>query len=121
MGVRGSVAIERGERFAERLAALLGDLALRVVDEEQLDVARTLIVAPRFSSDAPALLAQRLGAPLENLAPIDLDGDPHSSTLALAWHAATAHGMVERFDRALFLLGGAGLTAAAAAYTVPRA
>ncbi|WP_162958176.1 hypothetical protein [Nocardia yunnanensis] len=91
--------------------------ALEVADAP-LD--RVVLICGRPVADFPDRLAQRLGIPPTAVSADDTPGDAHTSALPVAYLAARDSGMLDRADVALFVAAGAGPSAAAIAYRLPK-
>lgn len=93
--------------------------------EEALEVAevaldRIVLICGRPVADFPALLARRLGIAPEAVVADDTESDAHTSALPAAYLAARDCGKLDRADVALFVAAGAGPSAAAIAYRLPK-
>ncbi|WP_433591977.1 hypothetical protein [Nocardia sp. CA-145437] len=91
--------------------------ALEVADAP-LD--RTMLICGRPTPDFPARLAERLGLAPGAVSADDTDGDAHTSALPVAFLAARDSGGLDHADVALFVAAGAGPSAAAIAYRLPK-
>ncbi|MFE4460911.1 hypothetical protein ACFROC_26445 [Nocardia tengchongensis] len=91
--------------------------ALEVADAP-LD--RTVLICGRPTPGFPARLAERLGIAPDAISADDTDGDAHTSALPVAYLAARDSGKLEHADVALFVAAGAGPSAAAIAYRLPK-
>jgi len=111
---RHNLAVVRHPEFAERLLELAAASAREYAAAEGIDLARTLLVTSQITPDFGARLAAALGA--RAAGPTGVDGDPHSSAITVAWHAAAARGEPSSYDQVLFVGAGAGPTAACAVY-----
>lgn len=98
---------------------------------EALEVAdappdRTVLICGRPTPDFPARLAERLGIAPEAVSADDTEGsasarlDAHTSALPVAFLAARDSGRLDHADVALFVAAGAGPSAAAIAYRLPK-
>ncbi|WP_157555209.1 hypothetical protein [Nocardia crassostreae] len=105
-------------------AVAAGSEALEVADSP---VERTLLLCNRPMTEFPALLAARLGLPAAAVCTDAVEGwadhhtgDGHTSALPTAYVAARDAGRLDGVDVALFVAAGAGRSAAAIAYRLPK-
>jgi 3-oxoacyl-[acyl-carrier-protein] synthase III len=116
-GGRNQIVVTRAADYEARLVELGAGMVEDYVAREQLVLGELLLVTSRPRRTFGAELARRLEIdPSAVACAVDIDGDPHTSTLALAYHAALADGRVERHRTILFVGVGAGPTAACIAY-----
>ncbi|MTE16576.1 beta-ketoacyl-[acyl-carrier-protein] synthase family protein [Nocardia aurantiaca] len=81
---------------------------------------RTVLICGRPTTDFPTLLAERLGIAPEAVSADDTEGDAHTSALPVAYLTAADSGKLDHADVALFVAAGAGPSAAAIAYRLPK-
>lgn len=106
---RERIRVERSPDYEARLLALAARLGRARLEREHLDDAllATSLPTPGFG----ASLARALGVPVESaLAVHGVERDPHTSTLAIAYHQASQAGRLGSRP-VLFLAAGAGPSA----------
>lgn len=114
---RGALTVNRHPEYGHWLLDFAAASALAYAQDESLDLETLLLVTTRATPTFGADLAKKLMIPESHVATIpDFEGDPHSSAITMAYHAAVASGQAARFPRILFLAAGAGLTSACALY-----
>ncbi|WP_460724875.1 hypothetical protein [Nocardia heshunensis] len=125
---RSSIRVQRSGTVEELLhhAISAASEALEVAD---VPLDRIVLVCGRPTPDFPTLLARRLGIAPEAIStddtePVDDSGsarlDAHTSALPVAYLAARDAGKLAHADVALFVAAGAGPSAAAIAYRLPK-
>ncbi|MGW3544393.1 hypothetical protein ACWDNI_28190 [Nocardia niigatensis] len=116
---RSSITVHRAGEVEELLhhAVSAATEALDVADAPR---DRTVLICGRPIAGFPALLAERLGIAPEAVSADDTEGDAHTSALPVAYRAARDDGRLDRADVALFVAAGAGPSAAAIAYHLPK-
>ncbi|MEC3919621.1 3-oxoacyl-[acyl-carrier-protein] synthase III C-terminal domain-containing protein [Nocardia sp. CDC160] len=116
---RSSITVNRTTGLEELLhhAISAASEALEVAD---VPADRVVLICGRPTADFPHLLAQRLGIDPEAVSADDTESDAHTSALPVAFLAARDSGKLERADVALFVAAGAGPSAAAIAYRLPK-
>jgi len=113
---RRAITIVRDPGFAEHLLALATRNAREYIAAEKIDLSRTLLVTSQITADFGTRLAKQLDAPAHAVAKTTIDGDPHTSAITAAFHAAAEAGQLAKFDQVLFVGAGSGPMAACAVY-----
>lgn len=112
---RERMTIRRDPDYTDRLLEFAEESARAYARAEDIELDKAFLIAsqptPTFSAD----LARRLGMKAY-AACQDLDGDPHTSALTLAYHKAASSGALEGQQQLLFVAAGAGLSSACAGY-----
>ncbi|BAW03812.1 hypothetical protein [Nocardia seriolae] len=114
---RSSMLVNRSSSVEELLhhAISAAGEALEVADA---DLDRTVLICGRPTADFPDLLARRLG--ITTVAADDTESHAQTSALPVAYLAARDSGKLARADVALCVAAGAGPSAAAIAYRLPK-
>ena len=111
---RSRIEVERAPDHEARILALAASLAREHLARERLE--RTddvVLVSSQPSPEFSHALAERLELPAGSAVRIEgVDGDPHTSALALGYHQARAAGRLGARAVVLFVAAGAGPTAA---------
>jgi 3-oxoacyl-[acyl-carrier-protein] synthase-3 len=114
---RHQIVVTREADYETRLVELGAALVEDYVAREQLALGELLLVTSCPTQTFGAELARRLTIDPRDLAcASEVDGDPHTSALALAHHGALVDGRAEQHHTILFVAVGAGPTAACIAY-----
>ncbi|GAB1640728.1 hypothetical protein KRMM14A1259_11510 [Krasilnikovia sp. MM14-A1259] len=114
---REMIWVRRDPDYAARLVEFAAAEAQRYATAERLDLSQTLLVASQPTPTFAAELAGRLGiAPAAVVTVQDVDGDPHTSALTLAYHQAVEAGRAQAYPQVLFVAAGAGLSVACSVY-----
>ncbi|MVU83025.1 hypothetical protein GPX89_38035 [Nocardia sp. ET3-3] len=117
---RGLMTVEREPDYLERLLALAAEAARAALAGSDIDETTTALIASTPSGDFPALLAAELGIAADAVFTPDLSqGDPHTASLSLAYHAAAEADSLAAYRDVLFVAAGAGPSAAAVVYRLP--
>ncbi|MEU1207673.1 hypothetical protein [Nocardia sp. NPDC005825] len=121
MGTTGRSAITvRRPAEVEALLQHAVSAATEALEVADAPLDRTTLICGRPTPDFPARLAERLGIAPEAVSADDTDGDAHTSALPVAFLAARDSGGLDHADVALFVAAGAGPSAAAIAYRLPK-
>jgi 3-oxoacyl-[acyl-carrier-protein] synthase-3 len=116
-GGRTRLQLRKHPDYERRLLDLAATCAAEYVEAEKLDLSRTLLITSQPVPDFGAQLAKRLSMNEANSTRVTgIDGDPHTSALALGYLRAAAAGRLEGYDQLLFVAAGAGLTSACTVY-----
>ncbi|MGW4121499.1 hypothetical protein [Nocardia sp. NPDC004711] len=122
---RSSITVNRTGDVEELLHHAVS-AASEALDVADAPPARTVLICGRPTPGFPALLAARLGIAPEAVSADDTEHsasprfDSHTSALPVAYLAARDSGKLDRADVALFVAAGAGPSAAAIAYRLPK-
>ncbi|MVU83601.1 hypothetical protein GPX89_40980 [Nocardia sp. ET3-3] len=116
---RSSIVVDRAGNVEELLHHAVS-AAEEALDVAEVPLDRTLLICGRPTADFPARLAHRLGIDPEAVSADDTESDAHTSALPVAYLAARDSGKLDRADVALFVAAGAGPSAAAIAYRLPK-
>ncbi|MGW4241559.1 hypothetical protein ACWELQ_03525, partial [Nocardia sp. NPDC004722] len=117
---RGLMTVEREPDYLERLLAVAAEAARAALAGSDIDETTTALIAATPSAEFPALLAAELGIAAEAVFTPDLSqGDPHTASLSLAYHAAAEADSLAGYRDVLFVAAGAGPSAAAVVYRLP--
>ena len=110
---REHIVVEQEPGHVERLIAFAAAEAARYAETHDVDLGRTLLVTSQPTAGFAAAVAKELGLAADAAVTVTgVDGDPHTSALAIAWHQAAGH----PFEQALFVAVGAGPTATCVLY-----
>jgi 3-oxoacyl-[acyl-carrier-protein] synthase-3 len=112
---RESITIQRDDDYARRLLDFAEDSARKYAQAEGIELEKTMLVTSQPTRTFASDLAQRLGAKAHAPLP-NVEGDPHTSALTLAYHAAAEAGLLRGCERLLFVAAGAGLSSMCAEY-----
>ncbi|AYF72936.1 hypothetical protein D7D52_02590 [Nocardia yunnanensis] len=117
---RGLMTVEREPDYLDRLLAVAAEAARAALAGSDIDEAATALIASTPDADFPARLAAELGIAPEAVFTPDLtQGDPHTASLPLAYHAAADTDSLAPYRDVLFVSAGAGPSAAAVVYRLP--
>ncbi|WP_040812681.1 hypothetical protein [Nocardia concava] len=117
---RGLMTVEREPDYLDRLLVVAAEAARAALAGSDIDETTTALIASTPSGEFPALLAAELGIASEAVFTPDLSqGDPHTATLPLAYHAAAESDSLAAYRDVLFVAAGAGPSAAAVVYRLP--
>jgi 3-oxoacyl-[acyl-carrier-protein] synthase-3 len=120
---RKNIAINISEDYHENLIAFTAQSIRELYDEHKqhhdINISELILLTSQPVKDFGTKVADKAGLkgkPVECL--YEKYGDPHSSSLCIAYHEAIANERLVEGDQVVFLGAGAGLTVAAGLYMV---
>ncbi|QLY32549.1 hypothetical protein [Nocardia huaxiensis] len=122
MGTRGRelMTVVRDPDFEDRLIAVAVQAGLAALEEAEIPLATTALIASTPAAGFPQRLAGELGISNDAVRTPDLSqGDPHTAALPLAYDLAVQDESLRGFTHVLFVAAGAGPSAAAVVYRLP--
>jgi 3-oxoacyl-[acyl-carrier-protein] synthase-3 len=113
----GRITVDLPEKYYTEVFSLACSTAKEYMAENKLDSSALKLAGPQIYDGFSPKLAESAGINDSSIQDLYKEyGDPHSSSLTMAYHLANSKGLYKSGDKILFVAAGSGITTACTLY-----